>query len=277
MENKNYDINKLPKDLQEKLKKWEGNKPENQQIQILSDVAMMMQELINVADDTKRESKDSLNALGAVLTDAREQLISLNKKESPEAPDYSKPVIAAVDKMRTSLEHAISKIEVKPEVKVPELKIPDINIPEVKIPKIDTSEIKFLLQNEIPKAFKEAIALIPKTEIPEQTDRWDEVLEWLQSIDTASRLKPVVPNQISVVNPDGSSIGSLSGSTAYENRNDTTTDTNLVYLGKALPGTATSSASWQIKRYNKSAGHMSFADDVTTFTKTWDDRSTYGY
>lgn len=68
------------------------------------------------------------------------------------------------------------------------------------------------------------------------------------------------------------------GTTAsYENRNDTTSDTNLVYLGKAAPGSASSDAAWQIKRYNKSAGHMSFADDVTTFTKTWDNRTSYGY
>ena len=66
-------------------------------------------------------------------------------------------------------------------------------------------------------------------------------------------------------------------SPTYESYVDTTTDTNLVYLGKATPGTATSSASWQIKRYNKSAGHMSFADDVTTFTKTWDNRTSYSY
>ena len=64
---------------------------------------------------------------------------------------------------------------------------------------------------------------------------------------------------------------------AYESYNDTTTDTNLVYLGKATPGTASSDAAWQIKRYNKSAGHMSFADDETTFTKTWDDRTSYTY
>ena len=66
-------------------------------------------------------------------------------------------------------------------------------------------------------------------------------------------------------------------SPTYESFVDTTTDTNLVYLGKALPGTATSAASWQIKRYNKSAGHMSFADDETTFTKQWSERTTYGY
>lgn len=63
----------------------------------------------------------------------------------------------------------------------------------------------------------------------------------------------------------------------YESRNDTTTDTNLVYLGKALPGSATSDAAWQIKRYNKSAGTMTFADDVTAFTNIWDDRTSYTY
>lgn len=66
-------------------------------------------------------------------------------------------------------------------------------------------------------------------------------------------------------------------SVAYESRNDTTTDTNLVYLGKALPGSATSDAAWQIKRYNKSAGTMTFADDVTAFTKIWDSRTGYTY
>lgn len=68
------------------------------------------------------------------------------------------------------------------------------------------------------------------------------------------------------------------GSTSvYESRNDTTTDANLVYLAKALPGSATTDAVWQIKRYNKSAGTMTFADDVTNFTKVWNDRTGYTY
>ena len=85
-----------------------------------------------------------------------------------------------------------------------------------------------------------------------------------------------------VYNPDTGAMDRMTqpGATTtatYEGRNDTTSDTNLVYLGKATPGTATSAAGWQIKRYNKSAGHMSFADDATTFTKVWDDRTSYSY
>lgn len=64
---------------------------------------------------------------------------------------------------------------------------------------------------------------------------------------------------------------------SYESRNDTTSDPNLVYFGKAAPGSATSAAVWQIKRYSKSAGHLSFADDATTFNKVWDNRATYSY
>lgn len=83
-----------------------------------------------------------------------------------------------------------------------------------------------------------------------------------------------------VYNPETGNMDRMTqpGATAaYESRNDTTTDANLVYLGKALPGSLEGDAAWQIKRYNKSAGHMSFADDETTFTKVWSDRTTYNY
>jgi len=63
----------------------------------------------------------------------------------------------------------------------------------------------------------------------------------------------------------------------YQSFNDTTTDTNLVYLGKAVAGTLATDAAWQIKRYNKSAGTMTFADDITTFTKQWSARTGYTY
>jgi predicted ATP-grasp superfamily ATP-dependent carboligase len=76
---------------------------------------------------------------------------------------------------------------------------------------------------------------------------------------------------------DGKIPVEAGATSTYENRNDTTTDANLVYLGKALPGSDVTDAAWQIKRYNKSTGHMSFADDVTTFTKQWSGRTTYGY
>lgn len=69
----------------------------------------------------------------------------------------------------------------------------------------------------------------------------------------------------------------VGASAVYQSFNDTTTDTNLVYLGKAVAGSDPTDAAWQIKRYNKSAGTMTFADDITTFTKQWSARTGYTY
>ena len=266
--------------LIEKIQQIESRKPENQQLQVLADIATMLQELINLADDEKEAKESDVEQFGAVLLDIRESLKAIKDREDPKSPDFATPIIKAVSNLEKSFDSSIKKIDVKPVVNVPKQDIKvDAPIVNVDAPKIDLSDITKALKTELPKAFEKAIKLIPKTDItiPEAPDRWDEVIDWLKSIDTASRMKPEAPNQVTVVNPDGSSIGSLSGSTYYESRNDTTTDTNLVYLGKATPGTASSDAAWQIKRYNKSAGHMSFADDETTFTKTWDDRTSYTY
>jgi len=57
---------------------------------------------------------------------------------------------------------------------------------------------------------------------------------------------------------------------------------SLTYVGESIPGTATSTAAWRIFRLDESnAGDeeliKTFADNVTTFSKVWDDRLTYTY
>ena len=243
------------------------------QLQALEDIAKMTQEVVNILDDQKKDK--SVDNLGVLLTDIRESLSALKDKEAPETPDYAKPVVEAVSKLEKALSASIKAINFKPAIKVD---APAVNVAP---PNVDLKGVEKALGN-LPKAFEQAIKLIPKAEIPEQDftpllSAWEGISEQLQSIDTASRMKPVFPTQLKVVNPDGSSIGSLSGSSYYESYTDTTTDVNLVYLGKATPGSATSGAAWQIKRYNKTTGQMSFADDITTFTKIWDSRTSYSY
>ncbi len=270
------DYSKLSPELQEKIKGWEKKKPENQQLQVLSDIAMMVQELINVADDTKKESKDSLKALGAVLTDAREQLVTLNKKEAPESPDYAKPVVEAVNKLRAALQDSIDKIDVKPQVKVetPKIDAPVVNVAPPSV-SVDLKGVEKIIKNDIPKAFKEAIALIPATEIPEAPDRWDEVLEWLQSIDTASRLKPVFPNTLAVqATQSGAWIVS---SQAYKKLLDDTSTANVTYVGSAAIGSATSAAVWQIQKIDETTGMaITWANDGL-FTAKWTEILTETY
>lgn len=68
-----------------------------------------------------------------------------------------------------------------------------------------------------------------------------------------------------------------SGSTTYETIFDDTTEAGNIYLGKALPGTAYATASWQIKKFNGTTKATTFADDEITFNKAWADRTTYNY
>ena len=250
----------------EQRDRLEAYQQAQQQLTTINDIADMVQDISNQLEGNK-----DIDKVGALLVDIRETLGKLNDKEAPESPDYAKPVVEAIAK----LEKALKKIDTKPEV--------NVAAPNVKVdaPEIDTRAIESLIKKDLPKAFDKAVKSInipeaPKTDFAPLLDAWTGIADQLDSIEKATRLKSQ-PGIIKVTNPDGSSIGSLSGSTYYESFVDTTTDTNLVYLGKATAGTATSAGSWQIKRYNKSAGHMSFADDVTSFTKTWDDRTSYSY
>lgn len=55
---------------------------------------------------------------------------------------------------------------------------------------------------------------------------------------------------------------------------------NLQYLGKALAGSATSAAKWQICKFTWSGSNLTdiqYADGVNTFTKVWDSRAGYSY
>lgn len=200
----------LDPELIKKIQDIESRSPANKQLQVLADIAVMMQELINLADDEKDAKESDVEQFGAVLLDIRESLKAIKDREDPESQDYATPVVEAVSKLEKSFANSIKKIEVKPVVNVPKQDI-KVAAPVVNVdaPKIDLSGVVSLLKSELPKAFEKAIKLIPKNDvvIPEAPDRWDEVLQWLESIDTASRMKPEAPTQVKVVNPDGTYTG----------------------------------------------------------------------
>ena len=56
---------------------------------------------------------------------------------------------------------------------------------------------------------------------------------------------------------------------------------SLTYIGYAVPGTATSAASWKIFRVDESGGGgdavILYAAGVTTFTNIWDNRAALAY
>ena len=195
MDNKKLKLDRT-KLTPEQLNQLDAYENSQKELQTLQDIADMVQELINIAD--KSEGEKQFKEFGAILTDARNQLVELNKKEVPETPDYTKPILDALSR----LEKAFNAIEVKPNINVttPKVDSPTVNV--------DLKGVEKLLKTDIPNAFKTSISLIPKPpEDKDYTDKFDAMLEWLQSIDTASRMKPQ-PGSMKVTNADGSAIGS---------------------------------------------------------------------
>lgn len=203
------DYTKLPKDLQDKLKKWEANRPENQQLQVLSDLAVITQESLNVLDAIEKSGQTNAKQYGALLTDIREKLSSLDGKEAPETPDYAKPVLDGIKQLEKALTASIKGIDVKPVVNVPKLDAPAVNVTP---PSIDLKGVEKVLKTDLPKAFEKAVKSIPKPkDDPNYTEKFDEMLDWLKSIDAASRKYPQAPTTVKVTNTDGTEIGSTSG------------------------------------------------------------------
>lgn len=272
---KQPNVRNLPPELIEKIQRWEENRPENKQLQVLADIASIAQELINVGDDSNDKSdtiSKQLDALGAVLTDSREQLVALNKKEAPETPDYAKPVVQAIDKLLKALE----KKDFAPEIK------PNINVaaPDVKVTApVDLKGVEKLLKTDLPKAFEKAISLMPEVQIPEPDnkpllDAWEGISEQLASIDTATRMKPAFPTTMKVVNEDGTPVSTSSPSKLLIDEASAT----VTYIGKASVGTSTGSAAWLIQKIDQSTNPTSITYAASgASTATWNNRVSETY
>ena len=242
--------------------------------------------LLSKLDTTVQSNKVDLKPLVAQLTAINRQ-VSLIPKSHPEKPEPTEKVkVTNLDEIildTSAVEKAIKALKL--DVKAPIINTEKTDISPLKDVMLDLLKvIKDQKPVEIPK-FPE----IPKTDLTKVETKLDTSNKLLKEItekkfgggggggngspytDSTGTTKNVI------LTVDGKVPVEAGATSTYESRNDTTTDTNLVYLGKALPGSDVTDAAWQIKRYDKSAGLMSFADDETTFTKQWSGRTTYGY
>jgi len=258
------DYSKLPDDLKAKLLKWESNNPVNKQLTKLNDIASILQDISNVIDYQGKASKEETKKLGAVLTDAREQLVSLNKKETPETPD-NKPVIEAIKKLESALTDSIKRIDTKPVVNIPKADAPVVNAPNVII---DNKEVTKLLST-LPDAFNAAIKGIPKTESTSKILK--ELSDKLDSIDVGVRLQPQAPTKIAVTNLDGSPVATNITLTERYDYDDPTT----IYTATAPVGTADASTGWTITKYDLSDTNNASGKVATDVS--WTNRVTGSY
>lgn len=265
--------NDLPKELIDKLEKWDKQKPLNRQVRAAEDTADMIQQMLDILERSDKGTDLFRKQASPILVDVREKLQEIASKESPKQDN--KDIIKALE----NVEKTLKKIEVKPEFK-PTIKVdtPEVNISP---PSVDLKGIEKILRSELPKAFAEAISKIPETEIPNTdfqplVDQYQGMNEILSSIDTAVRIRPEFPTNMTV----------KTGSTPVETTETTydvliatdSVDSNIQYIGKALPGSATSAAVWQIKEVDESSGtQFRLADGDSSFDNIWDNRESLSY
>lgn len=233
------------------------------QLQALEDIAKMTQEVVNILDDKSKDK--SVDNLGVLLTDIRESLSALKDKEAPETPDYAKPVVEAVSKLEKALSASIKGINFKPEIKVD---APAVNVSP---PGVDLKGVERAVSG-LSKSFQDAIKQIPKTEIPEQDfspllEAWEGISEQLQSIDTASRMKPTFPTQLKVVNPDGTTIGGTVW--GLNDKEDTGT---YVYFGFSA-----ADGSWKILRKTIATNVFRYSTGASDYSTAWTNRASQSY
>lgn len=270
------DYSKLSPELQEKIKGWEANNPANKQLVKLNDIASILQDVSNVIDYRGKKSDETLKQLGAVLSDAREQLVAINAKEAPEAPDTSQPVIEAISKLEKALTSAVKAVDVKPVVNVPKIDAPVVSVAPTDVT-VDTKEIAKILKTDIPQAFDKAIKSIvmPKNDNSGLVKLLKDLGEKLDDIDAGVRMKPQSPTSISINNTGSNPIpitGSItaSASTLADfafNDSDNTTTASTEYFGYTKPD-----GTWLIKK--STATTMRYATvtnngSVTTYSDAW--------
>jgi hypothetical protein len=271
------DYSKVDPKTRELIEKVQKNRPDVLSLEELKKATAKLDALLVYLQKQNRTAEKTSLDLADVLFDVKESLDEFSSQEAPEMPDFAKPVVKAVEDLKTVLAASIKAIEVSPKIAAPNVK--------VEAPKIDLSGVEKAVK-EVSKVVEAAIKKIPKTEIP-KTDfkplvqKFDVMLEKLENIDTGVRMKAQTPNVMKVTNVDGTPVGG-STTTNYITKIDDTTTTDAVYIGKAaLTGSAvaTSSAVWQIKRIDTSTLAMDkkWADGNDSFDNIWDSRSSLTY
>lgn len=206
MKPENVDYSKLPENVVRILEEVENRSKARETEQVLGGVMKEIEELKTQMTPTMRLELDNLEV---ALQPLLETMQYIADKEQPEMPDYSQPVVDTVNELGKTLGAAIRGINVSPKVDV---QAPNVTVDAPQVD-VDLSGVERIMA-KLPAQLETAIKKMPVTEVPEQdyteiTDKLSEMLQWLESIDNASRIKPQAPSTVKVTSTSGTEITSF--------------------------------------------------------------------
>jgi hypothetical protein len=252
------------------LERVEANSPAERQIKSVEKLSNITQLVVDgigqLNSETLKDTQLVVDTLNGLV-----QAVTALDKEPPEQEDFATPIVKAVEKLQAELNKSIKSIEVKPQFN------PSISVesPDVNVPAVDLKGVERVLRQDIPKAFKDAIAGIPKVDIPKTDlepleERMSEMIQWLESIDTASRIKPQAPSVLKVTNLDGTAVGTRSITERYDYGTPP-----VYYVGEATVGTADAGLGWKINKFDLTSS--SNAKGLLATDVSWSNRAAGTY
>lgn len=245
-----------------------------------SDIERVVKALEAIKIENKPEAID-WQPLTSALDTVCQKLDEI-PKENPEMPEAVEEVtIKNISDFTAALKpliEVISKKDYKP-VFTPNIQVESPEV-EVEVPEIDMKPVA-----EAIDSLKKELTRLEQPEL----DLTQLINATSATTDAINGLRFPVPNYIlpfkatdgkaTQIQLDSSgNLPVVAGTTNYKKKIDKAT-TDIIYIGSAALGSATSSAVWQIKKIDKTVTDnvtITFAD-AGAFTATWDDRATESY
>lgn len=197
--------------------------------------------------------------------------------EIPVPPDaVSVTNLGEVTEWLGKVVEAVAKLKLDPTI---EVKAPEVN---VAAPVVNAPDLDPLL-----KAVKALDIKAPVVNVPDTSKSFQALSKAVGEVKRAiESLSFPVPNYVlPFKDSSGKAVqllvdgnGSItSASAALTLRYDETTSATYTYIGDATPGTATSAATWRIKRMTNADTTIIWADGNSNFDNVWDNRASLTY
>lgn len=257
----------------------------NQLTEIGTPDALKVVDSVNSLHDTlKTHENTDLTEVTAILKEVLIEAKQLPKEKVditiPEQKDY-----VAQFKELTKAINSVEKV-VKGQKLVAEA--PIVNVPETQV-NVEAPNLK-PLETSISSGSKDVVKAVKGIKIPElNTDPVEKLLKKTNKLlEELPELMPtggggsgsswVATNSAGVPVPiqldSNGSIPVATVTLTYKTLLDDYTTTNVTYVGKAVSGSATSSAVWQIQKIDETTGMVITWGGTGAFDQVWDNRAT---
>lgn len=256
------------------------------------DVAYVVDAVNSLHDTLKARENVDITPVTQLLGNVLQELQAI-PKELPEAPeqdiDYTER-FKALEKTVKAVESAIKGQDLSVEVKAP-----IVNVPAPKVT-VDAPDLKPIADGlkKVESGVVDAVKALPKSiTIPDNTKKFDELSTLLEK--TNKLLFKIWDKPVSsgASGGAGTSFQMADGSPARVTlsnnamptvdtplavRIDNTSTANTTYVGKAIVGSTTASAVWQVSKLDTTTGMIkTWADGDALFNNIWDNRTIITY